>query len=364
MIHALPVLHGLRERFPRATIDWLIASSHAPLLENHDKLDELVLFDRHGLLAGRTGFASLVSFLRDLRSRRYDLVVDLQGLFRTGFFARVTGAPVRIGFRDAREGAWMFYTHYLARDPIDTHAVDRNYRVAELLGFDDVPITFRLPISDTVRAKTCELLRDRGVGDHEPLVVVAPGARWETKRWAPERFAEAIDGYSARVAVRTVLVGSREEVSVCDAVIRACRPESQLSQSGPTNKSTMPVNLAGKTTLGCVAALIERSDLVLCHDSAAMHLAVALGRPLVCIVGPTNPHRTGPYRRLQDVLRLALDCSPCYFRRLAQCDYGHRCMTDLTSGVVADAVCARLPNEAARTSAGVLPSGGQPIAPA
>ena len=125
----------------------------------------------------------------------------------------------------------------------------------------------------------------------------------------------------------------------------------------------MPVNLAGETTLGCVAALIERSDLVLCHDSAAMHLGVALGRPLVCIVGPTNPHRTGPYRRPQDVLRLALDCSPCYFRRLAQCDYGHRCMTELESGVVADAVCARLSNEAARTSAGVLPSGGHPIAP-
>ncbi len=349
VIHALPVLHGLRERFPRATIDWLIASSHAPLLENHDELDELVLFDRHGLLAGRTGFAGLVSFLRDLRSRRYDLVVDLQGLFRTGFFARVTGAPVRIGFRDSREAAWMFYTHYLGRDGIDTHAVDRNYRVAELLGFEDVPITFRLPIPDTVRAETCELLRDHGVGDDESLVVVAPGARWETKRWAPERFAEAIDGYSSRMAVRTVLVGSPDEAAVCDSIRRAC--------------GSGPVNLAGETTLGCVAALIERSDLVLCHDSAAMHLGAALGRPLVCIVGPTNPHRTGPYRRSQDVLRLALDCSPCYFRRLAQCDHGHRCMADLQSGVVADAVCARLSSATIRTSGVVTPPTGNPASP-
>ena len=251
----------------------------------------------------------------------------------------------------------MFYTHYLARDGIDTHAVDRNYRVAELLGFEDVPITFRLSLPDTVRAEAGELLRDRGVGDDESLVVVAPGARWETKRWAPERFAEAIDGYSARLAVRTVLVGSPDEAVLCESIRTACRP-------------AMPINLAGETTLGCVAALIERSDLVLCHDSATMHLGAALGRPLVCIVGPTNPHRTGPYRRPQDVLRLALDCSPCYFRRLAQCDHGHRCMTDLESAVVVDAVYARLSSEAARTSGVARPTGftttpptGSPIAP-
>lgn len=250
----------------------------------------------------------------------------------------------------------MFYTHYLARDAIDTHAVDRNYRVAELLGFEDVPVTFRMPLCEADRTEARELLREQGVGDDDPLVVVAPGARWETKRWAPERFAEAIDGYSARVAVRTALVGSAEESAVCQRISEACRPESWLCRSEP-------INLAGRTSLGCMSALIERSDLVLCHDSAAMHLAAALGRPLVCIVGPTNPHRTGPYRRLQDVMQLSLDCSPCYLRRLAQCDYGHRCMTDLTSGVIADAVCARLSGEASQTKANVNPSTGNPIAP-
>ncbi len=221
----------------------------------------------------------------------------------------------------------------------------------------------KTPLPDSVRAEAGELLRERGVGDDESLVVVAPGARWETKRWAPKRFAEAIDGYSARVAARTVLVGSAEECSACDTITGACRPASWLCQSGPASKLALPVNLAGETTLGCVAALIERSDLVLCHDSAAMHLGVALGRPLVCIVGPTNPHRTGPYRRPQDVLRLALDCSPCYLRRLAQCDHDHRCMTDLASGVVADAVYARLSSKPTRTSGVVTPPTGNPAAP-
>lgn len=338
VIHALPVLHGLRVRFPSAKIDWLIAASHTAMLEHHTELDELIVFDRRRL--GRLGRSlgvtcELVSFLRDLRSRRYDLVVDLQGLFRTGLFTRATGAPVRIGFRAAREGAWMFYTHHLGREAGDTHAVDRNYRVAELLGFEDVPVTFHLPLSDEIRSQALELLRTHGIGDHEPLVVVAPGARWETKRWAPQRFAEAIDGYSARIDARTILVGSPDEVAVCDQIVRACR-------SGSAGKPALPVNLAGGSTLACLTALIERSDMVLCHDSAVMHLGVALGRPLVCIVGPTNPGRTGPYRRPQDVVRLELDCSPCYFRRLAQCPHDHRCMADLQSEVIAEAVCARL----------------------
>jgi ADP-heptose:LPS heptosyltransferase len=78
--------------------------------------------------------------------------------------------------------------------------------------------------------------------------------------------------------------------------------------------------------------------VVLCHDSAAMHLAVALERPLVCLIGPTNPHRTGPYGRIGDVVRLKLDCAPCYLRRLSRCRYGHRCMRDLDTGIVVNAV--------------------------
>ena len=331
VIHALPVLRGMRRKYPRARIDWLISSSLAPLLEDHPDISELIRFDRRrfGRMATSPRIAGeFLSFLRGLRRREYDLVVDLQGLFRTGLLAAATGAPVRIGFRAAREGAWLFYTDRLAPRDSDTHAVDRNYLVAEMLGFDDSPIEFPLHLTDADRAEARHLLNQWDVAGGSNLLAVAPAARWETKVWPPERFAEAMRAIQHQDDAQVVLLGGPAESEICRRIASLCTPP--------------PLNLAGRTNLRTLAAIIERADTTLCLDSGVMHLAVALDRPLVCLVGPTNPRRTGPYNRPLDVLRLDLDCAPCYFRRLSQCPYEHRCMRDLPVQLVADAVLARL----------------------
>jgi len=322
VVHALPVLHGLRTRYPQAKIDWLIASPFAPLVEGHPELDETVVFDRSRY--GRVGRSATVTgefvrFVRELRARAYDLTVDLQGLFRTGFLSWACGAPVRVGLRHSREAAWLFYTHRAGTDDPDLHAVDRNYAVAGLLDFESVPVEFHLAPSGTVCDEARELLRTRGLGDGESPVVIAPGARWETKVWSADRFAAAIEELHA-LGHRCVLVGSIEESALCERISLSCR--------------SRPVNLAGETPVRLLPAVIGQAGLVIAHDSAVMHLAVALSRPLVCIVGPTNPLRTGPYQRLTDVVRLELDCAPCYLRRLAQCPHGHRCMKELGVGEV------------------------------
>ena len=108
-----------------------------------------------------------------------------------------------------------------------------------------------------------------------------------------------------------------------------------------------PINLAGRTSLRQLAAVLALAELVLCHDSAAMHLAVALERPLVCLIGPTNPLRTGPYRRSEDVVQLKLDCAPCYLRRLQECPHDHRCMKELDVTTVVAAASVRLGQSAA-----------------
>ena len=323
VVHALPVLHGLRRRFPEATIDWLIATPFAGLLEGETDLNEAILFDRHRFarLARSPRVArDFFSFARNLRARRYDLAIDLQGLFRTGFLARVTGAPVRIGFRAAREGAWIFYTHHIRLPDPDMHAVDKNYLVAEMLGFADTPVRFDLkipePIYDSIRQK----LNGAGVGQSSPLALVVPGARWETKRWPVEKFAETIDRIQSDSTATCVLAGGADEVSLCGRIATLCK--------------THPIDLSGQTTIPEMAALIDRADVVLCHDSAAAHLAVACGSALVCLTGPTNPRRTGPYGRLEDVQRIDIPCSPCYLRRLSQCGHNHRCMQDLTTSRV------------------------------
>ena len=327
VVTALPVLRGLRTRYPRATIDWLIATPFAPLVEDHPALDGVVRFDRRRF--GRLGRSlrvtkEFIQFCDGLRASRYDLVIDLQGLFRTGFLSWVTGAPVRIGFRQAREVAWVFYTHRLMVDDPDVHAVDKNYLVAGLLGFEDVPVEFGLELTDSLRSEAQELLRAAGVHAGERVVAVVPGARWETKRWPPERFVETLDLLQNESGVRAVLIGGPDEVDLCTRIAGGCR--------------TPPINLAGRTTVRHLAAVVGLADGVLCQDSAAMHLAVALDRPLVCLTGPTNPRRTGPYSRLKDVIRLDLECSPCYFRRLARCPHGHKCMHDLVPRDVVAAV--------------------------
>ncbi|MFQ5591528.1 MAG: lipopolysaccharide heptosyltransferase II [Phycisphaerae bacterium] len=327
IVHALPVLHGLRVRFPHSVIDWLVASTYAPLLQGHPELNDVVLFDRRrfGRMAGSARVAAdFLRFTRHLRHREYDLVIDLQGLFRTGFLALVTRAAVRIGFRSAREGAWMFYSHYLPVHEPDMHAVDRNYSVASLLDFEECPVEFNLALPHSLRDDTVHWLRDMGVNDGSRVVAIAPGARWETKVWGPLRFSETIDALHQRGQVRCLLLGAAEDIPLCERITAAC--------------TSSPINLAGRTDLCRLATVIRLADVVLCHDSAAMHLAVALQRPLVCLVGPTNPRRTGPYRRLDDVLSLELDCAPCYLRRLSQCPNNHQCMEELTSTMVVSAV--------------------------
>ena len=355
VIHALPVLHGLRTRYPQARIDWLVSNTFSSLLENHPDLTGIVSFDRQRfgrMIASPRAGVELVRFVRRLRATHYDLVVDLQGLFRTGFLTWATGAPVRIGFADAREGAAWFYNRHLPARTGDEHAVDRNYAVASMLGFADVPIRFSLIASDAARSGARRLLEDaeaggegqpagtphaqtlsplpffRGRGQGEGvngpmLIAVVPGARWETKVWPAERFTAVIDALYER-GCRCVLLGGADEVTLCHALAQTCR--------------SSPLDLSGRSSLPVLAAVIEAVDGVLCQDSGVMHIAAALAKPLVCITGPTNPRRTGPYRRLEAVVRLDLPCSPCYLRKLSQCPHDHRCMRDLGTQTVIEAI--------------------------
>lgn len=324
VIHALPVLNGLRHRYPAATISWLVAGSCAGLLEGHPALDEIIRFDRkrYGLL-GRSLSASLefIRFVQQLRSRRFDLVVDLQGLFRSGFLAMAAGSRHRIGFANARELAWIFYNHRVAVPDPEMHAVERNYLFGHALGFADLPIRFDLPVWAAARASVQRLLGDCGIQAAGGYVVVGPGTRWETKQWPADYFAAAISQISAESGLPVVLTGMAEERPIAARVVAAAAGRI--------------ANLAGRTSLQEMIALIDGARAVLMHDSGPMHLATALNKPLVAIYGPTNPARTGPFGRGETVARLDLPCSPCYLKRVAECPHNHRCMRELLPGAVA-----------------------------
>jgi heptosyltransferase I len=325
VIHAMPVLHGLRSRFPNARISWLVASSCAGLLEGHPDLDEVIRFDRKRY--GRVGRSlgptvEFVRFLAALRNRRFDLVLDLQGLFRSGFMTLATGARERLGFANAREFAPLFYTRRLpVKDP-DMHAVDRNYLFARALGFAHLPVAFNMPVLAEASGAVAGILANQGIAAGEPYALMAPGTRWETKRWPAAGFAEIARRIRSEFSLPVVLVGMEDEIEVAREVEQAA--------------GESVVNLAGQTKLPELIALVAGAALVVMHDSGPMHLATALGRPMVAIYGPTSPRRTGPYGQPGAVARLDLLCSPCYIKRVADCPHGHRCMADLAPDVIMD----------------------------
>ena len=331
VIHALPVLSGLRRRFPRATIRWLLNTEYVNLLRDHPQLDDIIPFDRRQFrsLSGSIRMTfRLGGFARELRQRQFDLAIDLQGLFRSGLMAFASGAAVRLGFCPSREGSGMFYNMRIPVPDREMHAVDKNYLVAGVLGFGDLAITFQLPVSDAARCSARRKLQAAGLDERRDYVLVTPGSRWETKNWRPEGFSATIDHLHKNLDTAVVLSGAAQECDLCQLISQSC--------------CLPPINVAGQMNLAELVALIEGAALIITNDSAPLHIARALNRPLVSIFGPSSPRRTGPYGAARGVLQSAVACSPCFYRRLSQCPIQHQCMKDVTVDHVTRAAAAAL----------------------
>ncbi|MDP9174115.1 MAG: lipopolysaccharide heptosyltransferase I [Planctomycetota bacterium] len=293
VVHALPVLPRLRKLWPSASITWMATPPCAALVQNHPLIDDVIIFQRKRF--GRVFYnpgamLELVGLVRQLRRRRFDLVIDLQGLFRSAWVARATGAPHRIGFAGAREGAPVFYTRLVECSQENDHAVERYLKVASALGCDGGPIEFTFAVDDADRQFAAAL-----VPAGSRYAVFLPGANWGTKRWPVEKFAGLVEPLKKQFGL--------------DVVVAGARADSILAQQIPGT-----INLTGKTNLRQMVALLERAELVVANDTGPMHMAAALKRPLVAPYGPTSPRRTGPFGRMDSVIRLDIPCSPCFSR--------------------------------------------------
>ena len=293
VVHTLPILNLLRRRWPDSHIAWLVTPACAGLLDGHPQLNEVIRFERKAYGRGWRSPSvalDLLRFTRGLRDRRFDLVLDLQGLFRSGWLAAATRAPVRVGFANARELAPLFYTHRVPVGPPEQHAIERYLTLAEAVGCPRGLVEFVFPTDDADRRHVAGLLPS------ERYALLLPGTNWATKRWPVERFAALVRPLKERFGLESVVAGGPDVAELAEQI------------SGATN-------LVGRTNLRQLVALLERAALVVANDSGPMHVAAALGRPLVTPFGPTNPIRTGPYRRMETVIRLDIPCSPCYSRR-------------------------------------------------
>jgi len=310
VVHSLPFLEVLRDRFPSA----------------HPEIDRLIIFPRKSWLkrfikkGEYIGVGKEVTkFLKELKSRRYDIVVDLQGLLKSGILTFLANGKRKIALNGGREGSLIFTNEKVAIPDPDLHALDRYLCIARYLGATNPVWNGQIPIYDTDKGHVDYLLGE--IGNNSTLVAVTPMAKWESKLWELHRFASLADTIKEELGAGVVFTGSEGDKAVIEDIRLGMK--------------TRALNLAGKTTLRELAYLYQKCAAVICTDTGPMHIAAAVGSPVVvALFGPTSPLRTGPYGAKHRVIRAGLECSPCFRKR---CD-DMSCMKKITVEMVFDTV--------------------------
>ena len=293
IVHAMPTCAAIRRAYPKARLTWLVKRAWHGLVERIDGVDRVWPVE-----STLTGWLSQVPLLR---AERFDLVVDLQGLFRSAAIGRLSGSSLLVGFANGREGSPWFYSKRVPVPQLEMHAVDRYLLVAEAVGAGESGAPeFRFRIPKTDHDEVDRLLSRSGVPPGTSWVAMNVSARWPTKRWPAESFAEVADRLRQDGCGAVVMIGGPEERAEVAAVSAMMK--------------TPAIDLTGATTVGLLPALLSKASLLMTNDSGPMHIAAAVGTPVVALFGPTSAVRTGPYGMGHSVLTGKVPCSPCFSR--------------------------------------------------
>jgi lipopolysaccharide heptosyltransferase I len=285
VVLALPALSALRKSFPDAKISWLIRSEFIPLLKNHSYLTEIIPFDRKFLAKAwfhPRAVACLVSLILRLRRSKFDAVFDFQGLFRTASLGWLSGCKRRFGMANAREFAHFFYTHKVAQNQDCVHLIDYYLKIIKTAGASDNSVQFNLPQDTAAADSVGKVLKNHGIMP-KSLAVFITGSAHPDKCWPIERFAALAEKISSVFHLHIVATGLASEIETVENL---------------KSIANVPiVNLAGRTSLTELVALLRNARLVVSNDTGPGHIAAALGMPLVLIFGFSNPARVAPYKR-------------------------------------------------------------------
>ena len=332
---ATPVLSVLRGQYPRAKVTMLVNRGTETLLSGNPDVDDVLVVDRRGLW-------SQGQLWLTLRRGGFDCVLDLTDGDRSAWLARLTGARVRIGMN--REGYWRgwLYTQ-VVRPASGLHRIDRNLEFVKALGVGLRPSRPPLVLNPSMADKqdVQRLLGEMGLGwcdeqSHVPLVMIHPGARYWFKAWRAERFGVLARRLIQETGCRIFIGGSQGERDLADGIERT-------AGSGATV-------IAGRTTVTQYAALLARCQLFIGNDNGPMHMASALGVPIVALFGPSDPAEWGPRSDRAVVVYKGLDCRHCFH---PTCERGEEsCMNLISVDEVFDAACRMLP-VCSRVRAGV-----------
>lgn len=295
VVRATPIVNGLHHRYPGAMIHWLVRPDCAEILRDLPHLTGIVEFDRRRL--GRFGrswkaTADFVKLVCLLREKHFDIVLDMQGLFRSGFLSWLTRAGVCVGFANAREGASFFYTHKIAVEQKE-HIVESLWRFAGALGFAEQKKNIGLPINKNTRDSVKELLASYKLESNQYVVFLIGGTE-ASKRWSAERYGELATLIGKTYGLQAVLLG-------------AGQAEADLAGKMEAAGENNVVNLVDKTTLSQVIAILKQAKLTVGNDSGPLHIAATFPVPIISLYGPTNPRVVGPYGHTDGVIEAGQD---------------------------------------------------------
>jgi heptosyltransferase I len=280
-VHVLPVINAIKRHRPSAHVTWVLQPGPATLVRGHEAVDEIVLFDR------ANGWRAFSDVRRDLAARPFDVVLALQVYFKAGVVTSFTRAPVKLGFdrARARDLNWLFTTHRIPPHPVGQHVQDQYFEFLTALGIPHEPVEWKLGPWPDERAWQREFFAPI----ERPTAAIVVATSKPEKDWPPERWAEVADALYADFGLQPVLVGARS-------------PREEHAERVILERTRhRPISALG-SGLRRLVGIFDGSALVLSPDTGPLHISVALDRPVISLMGYTNPKRTGPYRRFQELI--------------------------------------------------------------
>ena len=326
ILHALPAFQSLRDSFPQARIDWLVERRMAFLLSVVEGIDDVIVLDTASLRSNAGSLAvwrQVLGCLKRLRSGRYDISLDFQGLLKTAFLSLLSGAHRRMGFSRSLVREWpahWFYHRALPKPEGPMHVVALNELLAAQAGARPSTRPLRIAARAEDESAIAERIMSSGLCDY---VVLNPGGGWPTKRWRPSRYGELAARIAGELGLAVVVTTGPGEESYFEEIAANCR--------GPRPHNFQVPFLQ-------LIPLIKRARLIIGGDTGPFHLACALETPAVGILGPTDPARNGPWKPPDESIIRRLPCSFCNGRT---CPTQNECM-DIEVAQVFQAAVRRL----------------------
>ncbi|MHB8482360.1 MAG: lipopolysaccharide heptosyltransferase II [Nitrospiria bacterium] len=323
VIHTLPVPQALKTLYPGARISFLVNRQYEEILTGNPYIDEILLFDRKFRNHFFKSIFSLMKLVRKMRKESFDLVIDLQGLLRSGLISWASNGRNVIGLGNAREGSLFFYNQVIPADNAKLHAVDRYLLIPKTMGWEEKP-QFNIKIDKKDKVFVEDFIKAEKVKSYLKLIGIQPVARWKTKEWSGANFAKLADLIQQNQEYQVVFLGSREELLQVQKIVRQMK--------------TLPIIATGKVNLKQLAALLKKCEILITNDSGPMHLAAALNIPVIALFGATDFRRTGPYGDQHLILHKDIFCSPCLNRNCLNKNRPMECMETITPEEVFEAL--------------------------